>query len=93
MAGERGRKPVALYGGHSCSFVPYNKWACDHLEDQIFPLGTWGQHYLAAQTPAQVMGEPNLFRVISGSNARAVIDFQAVGTKTLVLEYARLQRV
>ncbi len=31
--------------------------------------------------------------VISGSNARAVIDFQAVGTKTLVLEYARLQRV
>lgn len=61
-------KPVALYGGHSCSFVPYNRWACDHLEDQIFPLATWGQHYLGAQTPPGTNGEPNLFRVISGAN-------------------------
>ena len=60
-------KPVALYGGHSCSFVPYNRWACDHLEDQIFPLTTWGKHYLAAQTPPGRMGEPNFFRVISGA--------------------------
>src|SRR5262249_24970077 len=23
-------KPIAVFGGHSCSFVPYNKFACDH---------------------------------------------------------------
>jgi len=31
--------------------------------------------------------------VIGGGNARAVVEFSSVGTKTLVLEYARLQRV
>lgn len=31
--------------------------------------------------------------VTSGTNARAVVDFESVGTKTLVLEYARLRAV
>jgi DNA helicase-2/ATP-dependent DNA helicase PcrA len=31
--------------------------------------------------------------VIAGANARAVIEFQGVGVKTMVLEYARLQRL
>ncbi len=31
--------------------------------------------------------------IIAGGNARAVVDFPAVGTKTLVLQYARLEQV
>ena len=78
-------KPVAVFGGHSCSFVPYNKWACDHLEDQIFPLGTWGQHYLAAQTPPGRQGEPNFFRVISGANDNMIM-FSGVNEMPVTLQ-------
>jgi hypothetical protein len=61
-------KPVAVFGGHSCSFVPYNKWACDHLEEQITPLDTWGAKVAVVQTKAQVNGEPNIWRVVSGGD-------------------------
>lgn len=65
-------KPIAVFGGHSCAFVPYNKWACDHLEEQIIPLDTWGKQTLAVQTPPAVMGEKNMFRIIAGSNMTTV---------------------
>jgi len=34
--------PVAVFAGHQCSFVPYDAWACDHLEEMMFPTVTWG---------------------------------------------------
>ena len=42
--------PVAVWGGHSCDFIPYDSWACDHLEEMIFPLETWGKEFMVAQT-------------------------------------------
>lgn len=41
-------KPVAVFGGHTCAFVPFNAPACDHLESQLFPLETWGQRFVAS---------------------------------------------
>jgi hypothetical protein len=34
--------PVAVVSGHQCSFVPFDNWACDHLEEMMFPTATWG---------------------------------------------------
>ncbi len=65
-------KPVAVFGGHSCSFVPYNKWACDHLEQQLTPLETWGRTVAVAQTEPQTAGEPNVWRILSGSDGNAI---------------------
>jgi hypothetical protein len=65
-------KAVEVFGGHSCSFVPFNRWACDHLESTIFPLDTWGKQVIAVQTEPQVPMEPNVFRVISGSDGNMV---------------------
>jgi hypothetical protein len=65
-------QPVAVFGGHACSFVPYNKWACDHLETQMFPLETWGQNVLVVQTEPQIAHEPNAWRVISGSDMNMI---------------------
>jgi DNA helicase-2/ATP-dependent DNA helicase PcrA len=54
---------------------------------------------MAAQFPAgskvrhPQFGIGTIKSVMGGQNARAVIDFRDVGTKTLVLEYARLTRV
>jgi len=56
-------RPVAVYSGHNCTFVPYDKWACDHLEQQIFPTKSWGKHYLATQTASGT--DPSIYRIVS----------------------------
>ena len=71
-------KPVAVFGGHSCSFVPYNKYACDHLEEQLFPVETWGQKIIVAPTKQQTQGEPNTFRIVSGSDNNQLVFDPAV---------------
>jgi IgGFc binding protein len=43
-------KPVAVFGGSSCSLMPYNRAACDHLEEQIFPFATWGKNFVAVRS-------------------------------------------
>jgi hypothetical protein len=77
--------PVEVFGGHSCSFVPYNKWACDHLEEVIFPLDTWGKEVLGVQTPPQTVGEVNYWRVISGVDGN-MITFDPPVTPTAMLD-------
>jgi len=41
-----------VFGGHTCGQVP-NKTVtfCDHLEEQIFPVETWGVEYVALRSP------------------------------------------
>ena len=34
--------PVAVFAGHMCTFMPHDAWACDHLEEMMFPTETWG---------------------------------------------------
>ncbi len=41
-------KPIAVFGGHTCAYVPFDSPACDHLESQLFPLETWGRRFIAA---------------------------------------------
>jgi hypothetical protein len=38
-------KPISVFTGHECMFYPYNLAACDHLEEQLFPIDTWGQNF------------------------------------------------
>ncbi len=59
-------QPVAVFGGHDCANVPYDKAACDHLEEELFPNETLGQHYLVSYTQPQLSPrEPNQVRVMS----------------------------
>jgi DNA helicase II / ATP-dependent DNA helicase PcrA len=50
-----------------------------------FPIGSMVRH--------PQFGVGKVMSVTGGLNARAQIQFRDVGTKTLVLEYARLERV
>ncbi len=38
--------PVAVFSTHQCSFYPQLSGACDHLEEQLFPTGTWGNIFV-----------------------------------------------
>ncbi|MBI3185759.1 MAG: IgGFc-binding protein [Myxococcales bacterium] len=40
-------KPIAVFGGAACITKPYNRVACDHVEEQIFPFSTWGKRFVA----------------------------------------------
>lgn len=62
--------PVAVWGGHNCTFVPYNSWACDHLEEQMFPLETWGKRFLVGLTRQINPGntETNVIRILASEN-------------------------
>lgn len=62
---------VAVISGHSCDFVPFDRWACDHLEEQMFPFETWDTDAVVSITK-QLRGEPNLVRVVSGADDNVV---------------------
>jgi hypothetical protein len=36
-------KAVSVIAGHDCTFVPYDSFACDHMEESIFPVETLGK--------------------------------------------------
>ena len=61
-------KPVALFGGHACATVPNsNVAACDHIEEQIFPLETWGVNYVASRNPIRG-GEAMRWRIVASED-------------------------
>lgn len=65
-------QPIAVFGGHSCGQVP-NKMTdfCDHLEEQIFPVDTWGQQFVALRSPKR--GDEDMFwRVLARENGAKV---------------------
>ncbi len=41
----RANKPIAVFSGHSCAYVPPLVQACNHLVEQIPPLSKWGKHF------------------------------------------------
>jgi hypothetical protein len=68
---------VAVIAGHNCSFVPYGRWACDHQEEQLFPLQTWGKDYLVSVTKP-LREEPNVIRIVSGADGNQIAFTPAV---------------
>jgi hypothetical protein len=67
----RGTGRLELVAGHNCDFVPANRWACDHLEEGIFPVETWGQEAIVAIT-RPLRGEPNVVRIVSSHDGNAI---------------------
>jgi hypothetical protein len=85
-------KPVAVFSAHWCANIPQQNCCCDHLEEQVFGLQTWGKKYVAARHPVRSPGspEPTLWHILASQNDTTV-EFQAssevtglpAGTQTL----------
>ncbi len=58
-------KPVAVYAGNECTFVPHNRWACDHLEQQLFPTETWTTSYIAGRMHPPLASHPNIYKIVA----------------------------
>ena len=39
-------RPVSVFSGHECTFYPGDEEACDHLEEQMTPVDTWGSRFI-----------------------------------------------
>jgi len=63
--------PVQVIGGHECSFVPNNRWACDHLEESMFPLEAWGKDFTVGVTQP-LRSEPNVIRILAQRDGTVV---------------------
>ncbi len=65
-------RPVAVFGGHVCAYVPYTAQACDHLEVQIAPIQTWGTGYVSMPMVDAGSSAPNLVRVVSAFDGTTI---------------------
>ena len=69
----RSSAPVAVFAGHDCALVPFDRFACDHVEEQIPPVETLGAQYVVSRArPVQLgrsaahpEGEPTWVRVVA----------------------------
>ncbi len=43
----KANNPIAVFGGHICENIPDTNGFCDHLEEQMFPVDTWGDKFTA----------------------------------------------
>jgi hypothetical protein len=79
-------QPIAVFGGHVCAFVPYDRWACDHLETQLPPAATWGRRFSGAPLSRPTRRDPNLLRVVARDDGTTVQLRQREGTEAFDLD-------
>ncbi|HSW60279.1 MAG TPA: IgGFc-binding protein, partial [bacterium] len=60
--------PFAVFSGTDCANVPIGYGWCDHLEQQMFPVQTWGKKYLLVKTKART-NEWDYVRIIASEDS------------------------
>lgn len=76
---------VAVFSGSECANVPVDNNFCDHMEQQLFPVDTWGNEFVGAKFRARG-GEPDVWRVVAaqdGTNVRTNPAIPVVNGRTL----------
>jgi len=74
--------PIAVYGGALCANVPAAMGFCDHIEEMMPSVNSWGQQYVAA-VPPQRASENAYWRIITAVDQ----------THIAVLPYSQYDRV
>ena len=74
--------PIEVFGGHTCAYVPNNAQACDHLEEQLAPVETWGSDYVGAPMGDGGLTGMNIVRVVAAFDDTAVTVTTAAGAPT-----------
>jgi len=72
-------KPISVLGGHDCTFMPYSNFACDHIEESMFPVETLGQDLIvtaphAVSAIGSNPGQPDFMfvRVLSAADGNEI---------------------
>jgi hypothetical protein len=51
-------KPVAVFGGNDCTYLPNMYDYCNHLVEQLPPTNLWGQHFVSSPLLRTAAGTP-----------------------------------
>ncbi len=72
--------PVAVFSSNDCANVPNTPSACccEHLEEQIFGLQTWGTSYVGAQMPRRGT-EPSVWQILAQQDGTVLTFTGAAG--------------
>ncbi len=85
-------KPVGLFGGSECTFIPSTVWACDLTQQQIPPLANWGAEYaLVPYRPRGLANENVPWRLV-GAVDGTVLTSPAPAARPLRSQRARSRR-
>ena len=63
-------KPLAVFVGNPCAFVPRNHLYCDHLIEQVPPTALWGNRFLSASLASRESGD--LYRILASQASTSV---------------------
>ena len=61
-------KKVNVFGGHECANIPLGTDYCDHIEQQLFPVHTWGTHYIADAFTPRNANQKDVWRIVAGAD-------------------------
>mgnify|MGYP005620398379 CR=1 FL=1 len=62
--------PIAVFGGHKCTRVPFNIAACDHLVEQLNPVDSWGDEFVTVPFAEKPGGDT--FRIMASLDNTSV---------------------
>ncbi len=68
-------KPIAVFTGHECAWIPHMVSACDHIEDQLSGVRLWGTHFAGSRIPVRETGgtpETSLWQIVASENGTTV---------------------
>lgn len=71
----RANKPIAVFSGHTCAYVPPGVVACNHLVEQLPPLTSWGKHYYVGKLKKR---SRYTYRVLAAENGTRVFRNQTL---------------
>jgi hypothetical protein len=59
---------VNVMGGHECANIPLGTNYCDHVEQQLFPVASWGNHYIGDAFSPRNANQKDVWRIAAGAN-------------------------
>ena len=66
-----GTQPIVVFSGHECANVPSDNNFCDHLEQQLLPVDTWGTEFVGAKFQPRGT-EPDVWRVVAAERSTMI---------------------
>ena len=64
-------KPIEMFAGHDCTNVPFNKSACDHLEEAMFPIDSLAKEYIVVppiQVPNNNLDKAQMVKIVASED-------------------------
>nr|AQQ74756.1 hypothetical protein [uncultured bacterium] len=71
----KANKPIAVFSGHTCAYVPPGVTACNHLVEQLPPVSAWGKHYYIGKLRGR---SRYTFRVLAANDRTRVFKNQTL---------------